>query len=94
MNNLIIRDTSKGSRIFLEALAAKGFAVGAAIAIEYTSESIVITRDPEGKRKISSPSHGGVIDLQSNKVTKWAQGATRASVDYSGGSIVITRGNA
>lgn len=94
MNNLIIRGTPKGSRIFLEALAAKGFAIGASIAIEYTKDAIIITKDSEGKRKVSSPSHGGVIDLQSNKVTKWAQGSTRASVDYSNGSIVITRGNA
>jgi hypothetical protein len=91
--DISITATPKGHRVWLETLGNHGFPVGTKVSIEYTDKLIVITKDTNGKRSVSSPSKNGVIDLQSNKVSRWAQDSTVAHVAITDNEIVIQRGN-
>lgn len=91
--DISITATPKGHRVWLESLGNHGFPVGTKVTIVYTDKLIVISKDTAGKRSVSSPSKNGVIDLQSNKVTKWAKGATVAHLAITNDEIVIQRGN-
>lgn len=50
-------------RIWLQGLNRYGWDAGTGISISYTDTACVITRDALGKRKVSAPSKGGVLDL-------------------------------
>ncbi len=103
----VIAHTNKGHRIFLEGLATHGWTGGMPYTVTFEPEQIVLQRTSSpaaplasclaldnlnGKRKVVS-SKGGVIDLQSKKVTVWAQGSTQATIvhDRAKGRIIITR---
>ena len=85
----VIAPTKKGSRIFLENVGR----IGQRYNVAFQLNCIVVQFNPEGKRFVSSPSKGGVIDLESKKVAQWAAGATVAHVDVNEfGTIIIARG--
>lgn len=88
----VIAPTTKGHRVYLQDTAAIGWVVGAPYGVTYEDSCIVLQLDHNGKRKVSS-SKGGVIDLESKKVTRWAQGSTQATVvhDRARGRIIIQR---
>jgi hypothetical protein len=87
----IIAPTSKGARIFLEnVLSATGRPQGQRYNVVFSPDSIHILFATDGKRAVVS-SKNGVIDLQSKKVTQWAQGATRATVHATTAQIIIQR---
>ncbi len=89
----VIAQTTKGHRIFLEGLSAHGWASGMPYSVTYEPTQIVLALDPDnGKRKVVA-SKGGVIDLESKKVTRWADGSSRATIvhDRPMGRIIIER---
>jgi hypothetical protein len=87
----VIAQTTKGHRIFLEGTAAVGWPMGATYSVTMGEDEIVLARTTEGKvRKVTS-SKGGVIDLESKKVTAWAQGATQVRVSHTPEFILIER---
>jgi len=76
-----IKDTPKGARIWIEALENKGIQKGGYYMATYAPDAITVefiqsTEKPKGYR--SNGSAGGIVDLQSKKVTAWAQGSTVA----------------
>jgi hypothetical protein len=73
----VIAPTKKGHRIWLEGVPAQRFTV------LFTEDVIVVTLGPHGKRKVTQ-SKGGIIDITSQKVTQWAQGHSRATVEMIG----------
>ena len=83
----VIAPTSKGARIFLEGVGR----AGQPYTVTYADNAIMVQFTSEGKRKVVA-SKGGVIDLQSQKVTRWAQGATMANIMVDEHTIFITRG--
>jgi hypothetical protein len=86
----VIAQTTKGHRVFLEGTASIGWTMGARYHVTYEEDTILLQLAPEGKRKVTA-SKGGVIDLESKKVTRWAQGATQCTIVHGNGRIAITR---
>lgn len=85
-NQTVIAQTTKGCRVYLEGLNDR---VGQTYTVEYHDGAIHVVFGPQGKRTVVAR---GVIDIQSKKVTQWADGATRANIEYTPyGVIVITR---
>ncbi len=66
---------SKGyKRVWLQDMQRAGWPAGTPVNIMYNDgESIVITKNASGKRKVSAPSHGGVLDLSGKVVFDWWQ---------------------
>lgn len=93
MDTTVITPTAKGHRIWVQALASKGI-TGARVDVTITDSVILLTFGPDGKRKVTQ-SKGGIVDLVSNKITRWAQGATEATVEVMPltQAIVIRRAN-
>ena len=85
----VITSTSKGHRIWLQGLASHGI-TGTHCNVTFDNEYIGITVVPHGKRKITQ-SKGGIIDLQSKKVTQWARGATHAEVEFVADSLILIK---
>ena len=89
----VIAATPKGHRIFLEGIiAATGRPQGQRYNVAYTDDAIHIIWDTAAGKLTLVSSKGGVIDLQSKKVTAWAQGATVANITVTKAQIIITRG--
>ena len=89
--NTVIAQTKKGHRVFLEGLSAHGWVAGSLYSVSFEQDHIVLALDHDnGKRKVVA-SKGGVIDLESKKVTRWADGATTAIIahDRERGCIII-----
>jgi len=89
----VIAQTKKGHRVFLESLSAIGWCSGMPYSVTYEPDFIVLSLDHDNGRRKVVASKGGVIDLESKKVTAWAQGCTKATVvhDKDRGRIVIAR---
>ncbi len=88
----VVASTAKGHRIFLEGVfAATGTTTGQRYNVTFHDEFISIDFVEGGKRQLVA-SKGGVIDLQSKKVTTWAQGATEVAIHRHPTKIVIERG--
>ena len=85
-----VTKTTKGHRVWLQGLSAHGWQGGTRFNTTITPAGIVHTRDPEGKRKVTA-AKGGIIDTVSQKVTRWAQGSTEASVQITHDIITIQR---
>lgn len=85
-----ISSTSKGHRVFLEGIGRVGkrYNVTFCDLDHPNGGSIVITFTPEGKRAVVAR---GVIDLQSKKVSAWAQDSTEASIEYVTDDFIIVR---
>jgi len=76
----VITKTNKGHRVWVKGLTDKyGWAVGARYNVVYTDDAIFLVSDSEGKRAVCK-GKGGIVDLESKKVTRWANGATTATV--------------
>lgn len=83
MTQVVITETAKGHRIWIQGLAGKGitrpFFTVAISEPEGTIDVVFGDVKAKGWRKVTQ-AKGGIVDLCSNKVTKWAQGATVATV--------------
>lgn len=89
MNTVTIAETPKGHRIWLQALESKGI-TQPSVDVAFFEHTIVLTFSATGKRKVTQ-TKGGVVDLQSRKVTAWANGATQATVEVKGNTVVLKR---
>ena len=89
----VIANTAKGRRVWIQGTCAKGWPVGARYDVTYEEWNIVLTLSPTGKRKVAK-GKGGIIDLTSQKVTRWAQDSESAQVifDAPRGRILFVRG--
>ena len=85
----VITSTSKGHRIWLQRLASHGI-TGTRCNVTYGNDHIAITVVPEGKRSITQ-AKGGIVDLQSKRVTHWARGATHAEVEFVADSLILIK---
>ena len=93
MSSTTIGHTNKGRRVYLQGLAAVGWAVGMPYSVTYELDTIVLALDPDnGKRKVAR-GKGGVVDIEGRKVAQWAQRAEWCSVVYDRerGRIYIVR---
>ena len=88
-SHTIVADTPRGGRIYLQDVTALAMPT-AHYSVVFGIGHITVQFHAEGKRKVS-PSKGGVIDIQSKKVTQWAQGATSVTVSTTGTTIIIKR---
>lgn len=78
--NTTITKTTKGHRVWMQGTNDKyGWPVGARYDVTYEEDTIVLDLNPDGKRKVSA-GKGGIIDLTSQKVTRWSKGSDSATV--------------
>lgn len=89
LNTAALTATPKGHRIWIQGIAH----LGPRFDIEWGEHSITLWFGDEGKRKVS-PSKGGIIDLQSKRVTRWARGATTVRWASGYNALIIFRGDA
>ena len=83
---------SKGNaRVWLAQLDRYGWTTGQCINIVYGADTITINKDDTGKRKVTSPSAGGVIDITGTSTTEFTQGAVAVNVSFTSSTITITR---
>ena len=93
MNTATIGRTTKGHRVWLQGIYSHMPAVvGMRYDVHYHGDDITVYFYYTAKRKVTQ-SKGGIIDIESKKVTEWARGATMARVAYGHNTIIITRGN-
>ena len=85
-----IAPTTKGHRVWIQNTAAAGWPHGTRFNVNISKDAIHYVRSAEGKRSVTA-SKGGIIDTASNKVTRWAEGATGATVHITHAVITITR---
>ena len=85
----VITSTPKGHRIWVQGLASHGI-TGTRCNVTFDKEYIAITVVPDGKRSITQ-AKGGLIDLQSKKVTQWARGAAHAEVEFVADSLILIK---
>lgn len=91
MNTLHIGDTTKGRRIWLQGLERFGWPAGTRYNIVWYQDSILLVRDDvSGKRSVTA-GKGGIVDIVSQKVTRWSDGAPYVTVSYSLACITIHR---
>lgn len=83
-----IAETSKGCRVWLQGLTAKGYS--GRYTVDYGPNVICVRFHDLGKRKLC-PAKGGIVDLVGKKVTIWAKGHTEASVVFNSDHIIIKR---
>ena len=83
-------ETTKGHRVWLQGVHNQPTLRHRRYTVVYTADAIILCFGPEGKRKVTD-SKGGIIDLQSSKVTQWAQGATQVQVWYGPDVVHIVR---
>lgn len=86
-----ITPTKKGHRVWLQGLYRFGWNGGDTYTTEFTEEAIILVRATEGKVRKVTNSKGGIIDLVSMKVTKWARDAEHCDVTYTATTITIVR---
>ena len=87
----VVAETNKGHRIWIQSVfAATGRTVGQRYNVVYLPNSIHVVFDVQGKRKVTA-AKGGIIDIEGKKVTQWAQGAQRVTIDCTQSQIVIQR---
>jgi len=83
---------SKGNaRVWLAQLDRYGWATGQCISIAYGIDAITISKDDAGKRKVTSPSAGGVVDVTGPKVSEFTRGAASVTVSFNQSTITITK---
>ena len=93
-----VGQTAKGSRVWLQNLSRyrcrrhtpRGWAEGQHYSLKVNKQTIVITADPEGRKRVSKHK-GGIIDLTGKWVTEWAQGCTEVTVTFTEGRIEIRK---
>ena len=69
------------ARIWLQDLAAYGWAAGKAYTVLIDGDTITIKADPTSKRKVGK-SKGGIIDLTNRRITEWAMRVQATHVDF------------
>ena len=88
-----VRPNSKGATIWVQGLAAHGWHGGTLYSTTITPNAIEYRKCTEGKVRKVTASKGGIIDNTSQKVLRWAQGATECNVMVLADTITITRVN-
>ena len=76
--NTVIANTKKGSRVYIQGIL-EAMPHVSTYDVTYADNCIVIHFTELGKRKLCMDK-GGVIDLESKKVKKWAQDSTSATI--------------
>ena len=91
MNTVAVTPTSKGHRVWIQALESKGI-TAPRFTQEFTESHIILTFGDDGKRKVTQ-SKGGIVDIVGQKVTTWAKGSieARVIVEPETQRILITR---
>jgi hypothetical protein len=95
LETISITQTKKGHRVWIQALASKGI-TSPFVYISYTSGAIDLlfsdnpTMYGQKGRKVTQ-AKGGIVDMESKKVTQWAQGSSQATVEIAGNTISIRR---
>jgi len=95
-NTVAVTETSKGHRVWIQGLQGKGI-TGDFVLVTFGPDKVTLcfgnTKLPKW-RKVTQ-SKGGIVDLQSRKVTQWANGATLATteVDTQAQTITLARAN-
>jgi len=69
------------ARIWLQDLAAYGWAAGKGYTVLIDGDAITITADPTSKRKVGK-AKGGIIDLTNKRITAWAMAVQATHVDF------------
>ena len=87
MDTIAITATPKGHRIWIQGLQGKGL-LGHRYTVTEVCGNLSIALGTEGKRAVTQLK-GGIIDLQSKAITKWAAGATEARVTVVGTDHII-----
>lgn len=82
----VIAQTTRGHRVFLESVGR----IGQRFNVEFSHAHITVRFTDTGKRKVVA-SKGGVIDLESKKVSAWKGAATHAEIEDNEDTIVIRR---
>ena len=92
MTHHIISPTTKGHRVWIQGLSGR-WQGGTRYTVNYSDSVIHLVRDSvSGKRKVTSTTtKGGVIDLQSNKVTRWAKDSVQCTITVTDTLITIER---
>lgn len=92
MYSATITATKKGSRVWIQGTGNKQsqWHGGARYNIAYTPDAIVLTLAPEGKRGVTN-SKGGLVDLESKKITLWAMGASMATITITPTTMTFAR---
>ena len=95
-HTVTIAPTTKGHRLWLQGLGDKSprWAAGTRYNVSIGYQSIAIIRDSVAGKRAVVDSKGGIIDLESKKITAWAEGATEALVHITDEAIIITRAGA
>ena len=89
METIAITATPKGHRIWIQGLQGKGI-TATHVTVVMGEDVIGLVFSPNGKRKVTQLK-GGLVDLQSKAVTRWAAGATEAHITVTGDLIEIRR---
>ena len=89
----VVTPTTKGNRVWFQGLAGINarWCGGTRYTVNYTKDTIHIIRDSVGGKRKVTASKGGIIDLQSNKVTRAMGDATHCTVTIDNASITIQR---
>jgi hypothetical protein len=85
--------TPKGARVWIQGLTGKGISAPFVLVSIFTDAITLTFGDTKhrGMRKVTQ-SKGGLVDLQSKRITAWAQGSTEAIVTViSANTIQIKR---
>jgi len=85
------------ARLWIEgvALSSQDWKAGDRFDIKWLNESIVITKNPEGSRKISGTPHRPIIDTNTDKITETLKASVNDYVEFDiqKDKIVMTKGN-
>lgn len=88
------KETAKGVRVWFEgsALDRSGFPIGTSYRVQYLAhkQSIIVTADPAGPRKISGQKRP-ILDLQNSTVSELYADGERVQAVFMDGQIVIQR---
>jgi hypothetical protein len=89
-----VKQTNRGLRIWIEGqqLPLHGFTCGAAYSIEYNADSIVLTLDATGKRKVTNSRP--IIDLTGDAIATVFNAADCLLVEYTTNKITFKRESA
>ena len=88
LNTAALTSTTKGHRIWIQGIGH----LGPRYDIVWGDHSITLWFGDTGKRKVTQ-SKGGIVDLQSKRVTQWARGATTVKWESGYNALIISRGD-
>ena len=92
MTTTPVTPTKKGARIWVQGIKAKGITLPYYLPCYGDTIIVLHFSDVKGKgyKKVTE-SKGGIVSLESKKITAWAQDSTSATISILSTSITITR---